>query len=689
MYVTNDSGCSTGGAWEAYGTSKSSYSLSAGDGLKNVYVKYKDATGLESSCVNSSINLDSTAPAAPDALALQSPGSSPGVSLTPTISVGSNLEVGATVKLYTNSGCTAEVGSITASSSSMNIVSSSLTEGEYVFYAKQIDVAGNASSCSSASVGYRLDLHQPVASLISVDFGGSSNATYATSTSVTLSISATDATQMYITNTVACSGGGVWDTYSTSPLWTLSAGDGSKAVYVKFRNALGTESACINDSILLDSTSPSKPSAMSLLSPATSPNSVAQPTIQISGVVDGDTVQLFNNDNTCGVSNQIASGVVATSQTIISLQSSSLTDGSYTFYAKSTDPAGNSLGCSVVNVAYVLDSTAPTSPTGITLGAATAATTETPVLSWTAATDSGGTGVASYQVQIYNASNVAVGSPTTLVSGNIITSLSLTATATYYVKVRAVDSAGNVGAYSAASSNWTATGADNCTGTPAIGTQCADGTYYVGTITISGSTYKLATTPSGCGYESGGSASTSPTSLFAPTCSGGADTMTKNAVAMTPASGADQASSYTAKSTVSGSTSTSLIVAASATKPAYAYCKYLNYGGKTDWFLPNRSELHLMACHGTTSASPMSESSSNDDIHCASNGYGSGSDVVPNFKSGSANAAGFAAYHTSTTASWGGSGNILEQTVNGAYSGTQTVASAGTGYLVRCMRVIP
>lgn len=247
---------------------------------------------------------------------------------------------------------------------------------------------------------------------------------------------------------------------------------------------------------------------------------------------------------------------------------------------------------------------------------------------------------------------------------------------------------GPFGVWNKAGSSSGGGGSDPCTGSPSIGTQCTDGTYYVGTITISGSTYKLATTPSGCGYESGGSASTVPTSLFTPTCSG-ADTMIKNSAAMTPVSGTDQTTSVTSKSTVPGSTSTDLIVAAYPdSKPAYNYCKYLNFGGKTDWFLPNRSELHLMACHGTTSANGM-PGTQNDDANCATNGYGSGANVVPNFKSGNGNPAGYIVYHTSSTATWGGSGNFVEQTSNWAYSGDETYGAAGTGYLVRCMRVIP
>lgn len=83
------------------------------------------------------------------------------------------------------------------------------------------------------------------------------NATYTKSSSVTLSISATDSSgisQMCISNTADCSS---WVKYKTKMKWTLPGGEGLKTVYVLFKNGPGViNTNAFSDSITLDSTSP-------------------------------------------------------------------------------------------------------------------------------------------------------------------------------------------------------------------------------------------------------------------------------------------------------------------------------------------------------------------------------------------------------------------------------------------------
>ncbi len=111
----------------------------------------------------------------------------------------------------------------------------------------------------------------------------------------------------------------------------------------------------------------------------------------------------------------------------------------------------------VTSDGWVADTTAPTAPTGLTLGAVPTVTTTSPPLSWSAASDGSGSGVAYYQAQIYRSSDhVSMSSWTTISSGGSISGLSLTDGVSYYFKVRAVDSAGNTGAVSGASGSWTA-----------------------------------------------------------------------------------------------------------------------------------------------------------------------------------------------------------------------------------------
>ena len=99
---------------------------------------------------------------------------------------------------------------------------------------------------------------------ITFDGGGSvsinSGASYTNSTSVTLTISASDAgssvSQMKVSESSSFSGAS-WETYTTSPSFILSSGDGEKTVYVKFKDAAGNESTSIaSDSIILDEAAP-------------------------------------------------------------------------------------------------------------------------------------------------------------------------------------------------------------------------------------------------------------------------------------------------------------------------------------------------------------------------------------------------------------------------------------------------
>ncbi|WP_413560289.1 hypothetical protein [Bdellovibrio sp. HCB209] len=63
MNISNDATCASG-SYEAFANTKA-WTLPAGDGVKNISVKYQDLFSHESSCVASSVVLDSTASAVP------------------------------------------------------------------------------------------------------------------------------------------------------------------------------------------------------------------------------------------------------------------------------------------------------------------------------------------------------------------------------------------------------------------------------------------------------------------------------------------------------------------------------------------------------------------------------------------------------------------------------------------------
>ena len=85
-----------------------------------------------------------------------------------------------------------------------------------------------------------------------------SGTTYINTNSVTLTLTCTDAgsgcAQMQFSNDNS-----TWSTaeaYATSKAWTLSSGDGTKTVYVKFKDTAGNWSSAYNSTIALDTTSP-------------------------------------------------------------------------------------------------------------------------------------------------------------------------------------------------------------------------------------------------------------------------------------------------------------------------------------------------------------------------------------------------------------------------------------------------
>ncbi len=112
------------------------------------------------------------------------------------------------------------------------------------------DSAGNSSSVTGKT--FVLDNTAPSATSISINKA----AAYTNSTAATLTLAATGASKMYITNTAGCSSNGSYEDYATAKSWTLGQTNGTATVYVKFKDAAGNESDCINDTIIHDNTLP-------------------------------------------------------------------------------------------------------------------------------------------------------------------------------------------------------------------------------------------------------------------------------------------------------------------------------------------------------------------------------------------------------------------------------------------------
>lgn len=127
----------------------------------------------------------------------------------------------------------------------------------HTLYYWSVDNAGNVEAQKTKSftvTATGVDTNPPTGS-ISVNSG----AVGINTTSATLTLSASDTggsglSQMRFSNDDST--WSTWETYATSKSWTLGAGDGTKTVYVQFRDVAGNPSTSYNDSIVLDTVAP-------------------------------------------------------------------------------------------------------------------------------------------------------------------------------------------------------------------------------------------------------------------------------------------------------------------------------------------------------------------------------------------------------------------------------------------------
>ena len=96
----------------------------------------------------------------------------------------------------------------------------------------------------------KIDKSAPTGS-VTINDGASSTR----SRSVTLSLSATDfspgsgVSRMRISNTQSGLSSATWEAYSTTKAWSLSSGQGTKTVYVRYRDRAGNPSAVVTDTV--------------------------------------------------------------------------------------------------------------------------------------------------------------------------------------------------------------------------------------------------------------------------------------------------------------------------------------------------------------------------------------------------------------------------------------------------------
>jgi len=128
----------------------------------------------------------------------------------------------------------------------------SLGDGTHTFRVKATDVAGNQNPAERT---WTVDTVKPSGEI--VVNGGKA---YTKSTSVTLSLSATDpspasgvSSMRFMNDGGSWSG---WQTYATSKSWTLRKATGLRTVYVQYQDKAGNVSTTASDTITLDTVKP-------------------------------------------------------------------------------------------------------------------------------------------------------------------------------------------------------------------------------------------------------------------------------------------------------------------------------------------------------------------------------------------------------------------------------------------------
>ncbi|WP_415063078.1 Ig-like domain-containing protein [Bdellovibrio sp.] len=252
------------------------------------------------------------------------------------------------------------------------------------------------------------------------------------------------------TNAGTIPSGGYGSTTTTSQ----SSGSGTHYLHVQAQDEAGNTSIT-HVSVLLDNTNPTAPT--SIIDGITLSSLTQSPTITFTSGTDAHSGVQKHQLRVLRVSDSFVmkdwhdftSGNAVTGLSLT-------TNTSYKVEIKTLDNL-NRESLITASDGWVADATAPGAASGLSLGSVPNNLTTSPTLSWSAAGDGSGSGVAFHEARVFRAlDHAAMSAWTVLSSGGSISGMTLVGGTQYYFKVRATDKAGNVGSESAASSSWTA-----------------------------------------------------------------------------------------------------------------------------------------------------------------------------------------------------------------------------------------
>jgi len=326
----------------------------------SLYARAVDFAGNASPACSSALNYihDDVAPAAPT-VASSLP-ATPSSSNNPTIN--GTAEANSTVRLYTNAGCTTQIGSSTTASGGgawsipvTGLASNATTN----FYAQATDAAGNAGACSAA-FAYVEDSTAPVpGSITSTSPASPSNdeTPNVIGTAEAYGIIAVFADSSCVSTvygTGSADGSGNFNFVLTSALPENAPSD----LYLRVTDLAGNVGACSGTPFTFteDSIQPIAPHTLA----STPPTPTNDETPDITGITEANAqVYLYSDACTTQIASTTANGAGNFSAGI-----SVANNAIHTIYARSRDVAGNYSSCSSV-FNFEEDSTAPAAPAGL------------------------------------------------------------------------------------------------------------------------------------------------------------------------------------------------------------------------------------------------------------------------------------------------------------------------------------
>ncbi len=315
--------------------SSTTYTLPAGDGVKYLYARFLDDAGNTSVTVSDQILLDTTPPRYADlTIADGAYTRLPSVTLLLTA-------LDADVYQAAEGSCAGAWQPFTTSTA---FAFTSPGEGLKTIALRYGDEAGNLSSCLKRTVTYDATPPEFTASpVVTVGTGAS----HVIDRAVPLTLAVTGATEMQVSENMAFVGA-AWVPFNPTPTWNLSAGDGDKTIYARFRDAAGNVTITQSADVALDTVPPTFNAAVA---PAVTSAVIVPITLTANGAT---AMRLSTAADFSDVSDWAPFAADATFY-------AGLTEGQRTIYIQLADPAGNE--SLVRSVEVLIDRTAPEPPT--------------------------------------------------------------------------------------------------------------------------------------------------------------------------------------------------------------------------------------------------------------------------------------------------------------------------------------